>query len=166
MIVLAYIGNHAKDTLMVRLGWALIRLVQTGKFKRVTHTECVLVGDHYARCTIASSSVRDGGVRIKPDIALARGNWAAFEVRGLSRERSRHWFEAHDGEVYNMVAAIATKLPIFHSLALMLAGYFCNWSCLASCGLKRAHRETPSQSIERLVREHGAVDVTEQFFKD
>lgn len=81
-------------------------------------------------------------------------------------EKSRHWFGAHDGEAYNMVGAMATKLPLFRSLAFMLAGYFCNWSCLASCGLKHAHKETPSQSIARLVREHGAVDVTDEFFKD
>lgn len=151
---------------MVRLGWRLIRLVQSGTFKQVTHTECVLAGNNYTLCTIASASVRDKGVRIKPDIALTKGNWLAFDVRALSNEKSRHWFEAHDGDAYNMVGAIATKLPLFRSLALMLAGYFCNWSCLASCGLKHAHKETPSQSIERLVHEHGAVDVTGQFFKN
>lgn len=166
MIVLAYIGNHAKDTLMVRLGWRLIRLVQRGEFKHVTHTECVLAGNHYTLCTIASASVRDKGVRIKANIALTKGNWLAFDVRELSNEKSRHWFEAHDGEAYNMVGAIATKIPLFRQLALRLAGYFCNWSCLASAGLKYAYKETPSQSIERLIREHGAADITQQFFKD
>lgn len=166
MIYLVYIGDHKKDTFCVRLGWAVIRLVQTGEFKQVTHMECVLAGDHYKLCTIASASVRDKGVRIKPHIALTKGNWRVFSVKEFSSEKSRHWFEAHDGEAYNMVGALSTKLPLFRSLALMLAGYFCNWSCLASCGLKNAHKETPSQSIERLVREHGAVDVTLEFFKD
>lgn len=166
MIVLTYIGDHAKDVLRVRLGWALIRLVQRGAFKQVTHMECVLAGNDYRLCTIASSSVRDGGVRIKADIALTKGNWQAFDVPAFPVEKSRHWFEAHEGEAYNMVGAMATKLPLLRQLALRLAGYFCNWSCLASCGLKYAYKETPSQSIERLVREHNAIDVTDIFFKD
>lgn len=166
MIILGYIGNHAKDTTPVRVGWWFTRLVQTGPHKRITHTESVLKGLNYKLCTIASSSVRDGGVRIKPDILLTKGNWAAYDAPSFDPIKSRHWFEAHDGEAYNMIGAIATQLPPLRSLALMLAGYFCNWSCLASCGLKHAYKETPSQSIERLVREHGAVDVTDKFFKD
>jgi hypothetical protein len=44
MIVLDYIGNHSKDTIPVRLGWALTRLVQRGEYQRVTHTEAVHAG--------------------------------------------------------------------------------------------------------------------------
>lgn len=39
MIILGYVGNHAQDSLAVRLGWAATRLVQRGQFARVTHVE-------------------------------------------------------------------------------------------------------------------------------
>jgi hypothetical protein len=166
MIHLLYKGNHDKDTWLVRFGWWLTRRMQRGEFKQITHTEVILAGDNYKRCSIASASVRDGGVRIKENLSLTKGNWLAYEVAKFDAARSRYWFEAHVGEKYNIVAAAATKLTWFQGIALGLAGWFCNWSCLASCGLLGAYKETPSQSCERLVREHGAVDVTEQFFKD
>lgn len=37
-----YIGDHAGDTLLVRTGWALTRLVQRGDWRNVTHCEAIL----------------------------------------------------------------------------------------------------------------------------
>jgi hypothetical protein len=166
MQFLVYIGDHKKDTLLVQAGWWLTRRMQSGEYKQVTHMECVLSGENYKNCEIASSSARDGGVRIKPGVALNKNNWRVLDVSKFDAEKSRPWFEVHRGEPYSWVGAAATKLTAFQFLALALRGFFCNWSCLASCGLYGAHKETPSQSVERLVRDHAAVDVTAKFFED
>lgn len=166
MIFLKYVGNHKKDTLDVQLGWGIIRLVQTGEFQKVTHSECVLAGDNYRKCTIASSSLRDGGVRIKENIELTKGNWRAFEVKEFKEADSLKWFQKYEGEPYNFVGTIATKVPGLRWLALALRGYFCNWACLSSVGIPDAYKETPSQSTKRLVYEYKAQEVTDTFFKD
>lgn len=165
MIHLVYVGNHKNDSLSVRLGWRITRLAQSGEYRRVTHTECVLAGNHYTNCTIASASLRDGGIRIKQNVALTHGNWMAFDVPSHNEMTASNWFQVHLGEKYNMLGAIATKIAGLRWLALKLGGWFCNWACLESCGVLWAHKETPSQSIERLVKDHGAIDVTDIFFK-
>lgn len=165
MITLHYIGDHAKDTWLVRFGWWLTRRVQSGEFKRVTHMECVHAGTNYKLCTIASSSARDGGVRVKPDVALTKGNWLALDVPNYQIEASKKWFTDFDDEPYNWIAAAGTKLPSLQWLGFALRGFFCNWACLAAF-MRDAYKATPSQSCERLVRDCGAVGVTAEFFKD
>ena len=140
--------------------------MQSGPHKLVTHMECVLSGDNYKNCEIASSSARDGGVRIKPNVALTQGHWRVLELAKFDAEKSRPWFEVNRGEPYSWIGAAATKLTVFQFLALAMRGFFCNWACLASCGLYDAYKETPSESVDRLVRDFGAIDITEQFFKD
>ena len=165
MIKLGYIGNHAADTLPVRIGWAATRAVQTGKFKRVTHTESVLSGTNYKRCTIASSSARDKGVRIKENITLTKGHWIALEVPGFNADRSRSWFVLYLGCAYDWVGAIATKLPFLRPISRRFTWFFCNEACLAAF-IHRADSYTPSESFDLLVSRFGAVDVTDEFFKD
>lgn len=166
MKFLIYVGDHKKDTWLVQAGWWLTRRVQSGAFKQVTHMECVLSGANYKNCEIASSSARDGGVRIKPNVALTKNNWRVLDASKFYAEESRTWFDVHQGAPYSWVGAAATKLTAFQFLALALRGFFCNWACLASCGLLGAYKETPSQSCERLARDFGAVDVTAEFFTD
>lgn len=169
MIILGYVGNHAKDTLPVRLGWALTRLMQTGQFKRVTHTECVHAGNNYKLCTIASSSARDHGVRTKSDIALTKGNWIALDVPEFVIAHSRNWFALYDGCGYDWVGAAGTKLHFLRGWQYSLYRFFCNESCLKALPLPfyaRADELTPSECFELLVQRFGAVDVTDLFFKD
>ena len=169
MIILGYIGNHAKDTLPVRLGWALIRLVQTGRFKRVTHTECVHAGNNYKLCTIASSSARDGGVRTKPDIALTKGNWIALDVPQWAIPPSQAWFKAFDGCGYDWLGAAGTKLRFLCNLPYSAERFFCNETspkALPTPYMANPQEYTPSEFFEVLVRDFGAVDVTAEFFKD
>jgi hypothetical protein len=165
MIILGYVGNHAKDTLLVRLGWAVTRAVQKGRFKQVTHTECIHAGVNYKYCTIASSSIRDGGVRTKENIALTKGNWVAFDIPAFPIERSILWFDLHKGLGYDWVGAAGTKLTFLRKCAYSINRFFCNEACLAPFST-RAAEFTPSEFFEYLVDFYGAVDVTEQFFKD
>lgn len=169
MIILGYIGNHAKDTLPVRLGWALTRLVQTGEFKRVTHTECVHAGNNYKLCTIASSSARDKGVRTKPDIALTKGNWIAYDVPQWAIAPSQAWFKAYDGCDYDWLGAAGTKLHFLRGLQYSIERFFCNETspkALPAPYLANSHEYTPSEFFELLVHRFGAGDVTDLFFKD
>ena len=106
MKVALYVGSHAKDALTVRAGWWLTRLVQRGPNKMVTHCEAIHGGTAQA-CTIASASVRDGGVRVKT-VALTPSDWLIFDVPMFQTERSMNWFNQHAGERYSMLGAAAT----------------------------------------------------------
>jgi hypothetical protein len=169
MIILGYIGDHKKDTLLVQAGWALTRLVQTGKHKRVTHTECVHAGNNYKFCTIASSSARDGGVRTKTDIALTKGNWIAFDVTQWSIEPSQAWFKAYDKCPYDWLGAAGTKLPFLRNLHYSVERFFCNETspkALPVSYMANPQELTPSEFFEALERDFGAVDVTDIFFEN
>jgi hypothetical protein len=169
MIVLGYIGDHKKDTLLVQAGWALTRLMQTGKHKRVTHTECVHAGSNYKLCTIASSSARDHGVRTKENIALTKGNWIALDVPSWSIEPSQAWFKAYDGCAYDWLGAAGTKLPFLRNLHYSVERFFCNETTPKALPVSRIanpHALTPAKFFEVLERDFSAVDVTDLFFKD
>jgi hypothetical protein len=169
MIVLGYIGNHKKDDILVRLGWFITRLMQTGKFKRVTHTECVHAGSNYKLCTIASSSARDHGVRSKENIALTKGNWIALDVPSWAIEPSKAWFKAFDGCPYDWLGAAGTKLHFLRNLHYSVERFFCNETtpkALPVSYMANPQELTPSEFFEVLERDFGAVDVTDLFFKD
>lgn len=162
MIILGYIGDHATDTLPVRLGWWMTRHVQSGEFKQVTHTESVLKGDNYKHCTIASSSARDGGVRIKENIGLTKGNWIAADIPCWDVWLAVVWFVANLGKKYAWIGAVATKLFWLHESANRI---FCNQSTGAPFILG-SEQYTPSQFWSIAMSMPGARDVTDEFFKD
>ena len=110
MIILGYIGDHSTDTLSVRLGWGITRWVQRGQYRQVTHTESVLRGTNYKCCTIASSSVRDGGVRIKRNVTLSKGNWIAVDVPSWDVWLAVTWVTARLGAKYDWLGALATRI--------------------------------------------------------
>ena len=169
MIILGYVGNHAKDAIPVRLGWAITRLVQTGKYKRVTHTECVHAGSNYKLCTIASSSARDHGVRAKSDVSLTKGNWIALDVPDFDAEKSKAWFSAYDGFGYDWLGAAGTRLHFLQGWHYSLNRFFCNETTLKALPIPfyaRADELTPSECFELLVSGFGALDVTDKFFED
>ena len=139
MLVAHYIGNHASDALYVRLGWAATRLVQTGDYRRVTHCE-VILGGNCNKAVIASSSWRDGGVRIKQDVKLNPANWLIADVPRWDVHVAALWFVEHEGEPYDVRGALATVLPGHHG-----KGYFCNESALASIGWKCPQIYGPAQ---------------------
>ncbi len=110
MRVALFVGNHDKDTLAVRSGWAITRLAQKGPLGIVTHCEAIHEEYTDGRVRIASTSLRDGGVRPK-DAMLTQDNWRIVDVPRWDVERSMEWFVRHDGEKYDLRGALATVLP-------------------------------------------------------
>jgi hypothetical protein len=162
MIVLGYIGDHKKDTLSVRLGWWLTRWAQSGAYKQITHTESVLDGDNYKRCTIASSSARDGGVRTRENIALTKGHWVAINVPTWNASIAKQWFDEHDGAAYDWWGAAASVLFFLRGA---LDKFFCNESCAAPF-IPTPEQYTPSKFWAIAMAMPGAKDVTDQFFNN
>ena len=80
MKIAFYIGTHASDKFIVRLGVKLTRLVQKGPYGNVTHVEAIHKEYADGTVTIASSSIRDGGVRTKR-VKLTRDNWIIVDVQ-------------------------------------------------------------------------------------
>lgn len=140
MLVALYIGNHAQDTLSVRLGWFLTRLVQKGPYGIVTHCEAILRDYGGGVADIASSSLRDGGVRIKERVQLNPANWWIVNVQQWDAGASREWFVEHKGAPYDKRGAVATVLPGHDG-----EGYFCDEAVAASVGWKTPQCFTPAQ---------------------
>jgi hypothetical protein len=123
MIVLGYIGDHSKDSWTVRLGWALTRLVQRGKFSKVSHVEAVHAVHANGAVDIASASVRDEGVRVKKNVRLNAEKWVAIDVPGWDVADSQDLFERTSGSQYDWRGAASSAL-IF--LGQSGSRWFCN----------------------------------------
>ena len=165
MIVLGYIGDHKKDTLSVRLGWWLTRLAQSGEYKQITHTESVLEGDNYKRCTIASSSARDGGVRqkqITPEAHLTKGHWVAINAPTWDANDAAIWFYNNRGKKYDWWGAIGSIVPFIHGRA---DRWFCNEATGAPF-IQTPEQYPPSEFWALALSMPNAHDVTGQFFND
>lgn len=130
MKVALYIGNHPGDTLSVRLGWWLTRFGQKGPLGIVTHTEAIHAEHADGTVTIASASLRDGGVRTKRCV-LVPAHWMIVDVPQWSTAESVAWFAKHDGEGYDHRGALATILPGKG----VPDRWFCNEAIGASIGL-------------------------------
>jgi len=140
MIVLGYVGNHAKDTLSARLGWVVTRAAQRGQFKQVTHVEGYYgLGDN-GQAIIASASIRDGGVRVK-SANLTRANWVAVDVPLWDARSSLEFVQYQVGKKYDTLGALATVLPVGHSEDR----WFCNEIIGASVGVTSPEIFGPAQ---------------------
>ena len=162
MIILGYIGDHKKDTIPVRIGWWLTRWVQSGPYKQVTHTESVLSGLNYKLCTIASSSARDGGVRIKENISLTKGHWIAVDVPTWDVWLAADWFAKQSGCKYDWFGAIG-------SIVFFIRGSAGKWFCNEATGapfIQTPEQYPPSKFWALALSMPGARDVTTDFFKD
>jgi hypothetical protein len=142
MKIAHYIGNHDKDTPLVRAGWALTRLVQKGEFAHVTHCEAILVEHPDGTVDIGSSSLRDGGVRVKRNVRLTAGNWIIMNVPQFCALRSADWFARHDGSGYDTRGAFASAFPIQWSVD---GRFFCNQAVGAAVGLSSPEIFGPAQ---------------------
>lgn len=163
MKVLAFIGQHAKDDLTARIGWAIVRLAQVGAvYKRVTHVESLLYGPWH-KATIASSSLRDGGVRINRDVRLNPAHWLVIDVPSWDVEKAIDWYDTHQGAKYDWRGAVAT---IFWFLPDSKRSWFCNEAVAAPHGLIDAKRQTPAEFIATLMSFPGSRDVTSEFFSE
>ena len=150
MILLGYVGNHAQDSLAVRLGWAATRLVQRGQFARVTHVEG-FYGLSGGQAIIGSSSLRDGGVRVKY-ANIDPAHWVAVEVPGWNACNSFKFISDHVGEGYDLRGALATVLLGEHDPAR----WFCNEILGASVGLVSPEIFGPAQFMALALSMPGA----------
>lgn len=159
MLVALFIGDHSQDALNVRLGCWLTRQVQKGKYGVVTHCEAILHAYPGGIADIASSSVRDGGVRIKEREQLDPANWWIVDVPQWDVEQARAWFAANLGAPYDWRGAWAAVMPGHHRDG----EFFCNEAVGYSVGLLEAFTFTPSQ-FAAICFTLGR-DVTAQFFQ-
>lgn len=160
MIVLGYIGNHKGHGFRRRAGREMIRLGQFGYTHRnVTHTEMLLSGT-WRDADIASSSLMDGGVRIKTGERLKREHWIAIDVPNWDARSCSIWFFSHNGERYDSRGAIGSVLYGFGQDA----GWFCNEACGASVEQIDPHKMPPAGFINYCLGQPGARLVTEEFF--
>lgn len=107
MRVAHYIGDHAADTLAVRAGWWITRRVQKGPFSGTTHCEAIHAEHGDGSVTIASSSLRDGGVRSKR-VRLDPVHWRIVDVPYWDVRRSIELLARTRGARYDLRGAIAT----------------------------------------------------------
>ena len=142
MKIACYIGSHKKDRLSVRLGWALVRFVQRGHFCNVTHVEAILAEYDDGTVDIGSSSLRDGGVRIKYRVHLNPENWLIIDVPVFNTSRAVRWFNKHNGEKYDTLGAVASALPFRLNSANK---WFCNEAVGAAAGLNSPEIFGPAQ---------------------
>lgn len=165
MIVLGYIGKHKGQGFRAWLGWALIRIAQVGRtWRRVTHTE-ILVGGAAACADIASSSLIDGGVRIKRGVELNRAHWVAVDVPDSimrNTELAKSWFLLREGMPYDWRGAAGSVL---YGLGHRKGGYFCNEAC-GSAMRQIDPQKMPPAGFMAWCMDQGGRDVTAEFFKD
>jgi hypothetical protein len=166
MIVLGYIGAAKEKTFSARIGWALIRLVQTGRtYYRVTHTELLIDGDCNA-ADIASATLLDsGGVRIKLDVALNPAHWMAVDLPDTADrnpQTAAAWFFKHEGQRYDRRGAPGSVLM---GIGQADNEWFCNEACGAALRQTDPHKMPPAGFMAWVMDQPGARDVTAEFFK-
>lgn len=156
MLVAHYVGRHATDGLQSRLGWAIVRAVQRGDYRRTTHVEAVHEEHPDGTVTIASASLRDGGVRPKR-ARLTPGHWLIADVPQWSRQASVELLAETQGLPYDWRGAAATVLP----LRQRDGEFFCTeW--VARPYLRASHIFGPAQ-LAAITMSIGR-DVTAEFF--
>lgn len=107
MKVALYIADHAKDGLLSRLGWWITRRVQKGSYAHVTHCEAIHAEHDDGSVTIASASLRDGGVRHKR-VTLNPDHWLIVDVPQWDVADSIDLLSVTHGDKYDIRGAIAT----------------------------------------------------------
>jgi hypothetical protein len=165
MITLHYTGKP-KRGIAARAGYHATVFGQRAfgpNLKRVTHTE-LLLGGHWHSASIASSSIVDGGVRIRHGVRLNPAHWVALE-RPLHPDHEaslQDWFTRHNGQGYDLFGAVGSVVP-----ALVRHGngkWFCTEAVAAALRYSMPHTLCPAAFyIAELGR--GAVDVTQDFFE-
>ena len=111
MKVAHFIGTHANDDWATRAGWYLTRITQRGPFGMVTHSEAIHAEHSDGSVTIASASLRDGGVRAKERVMLNPAHWLIADMRAWDVERSIELLARTKGQPYDLRGALATRLP-------------------------------------------------------
>lgn len=122
MKVAHYIGEHDGDDVLTRAGWWLTRISQKGPYGIVTHCEAIHAENSDGSVTIASASLRDGGVRAKENVFLNPAHWLIADMQGWDVELSIELLARTKGWPYDLRGALATRLPGNDSSV----SFFCN----------------------------------------
>lgn len=156
MLIAHYIGDHTKDDISARIGWTLTRAVQRGPYKNVTHSEAIHTVHEDGEVTLASSSLREGGVRSKK-VKLNPNNWLISNVPQWYVQDSISLLDRTRGKPYDWRGALATVLPFKESKN----AWFCNeW--VAAPYLQAPHIFGPAQFCTICMSI--GQDVTKEFF--
>lgn len=158
MLVAHYIGNHAADTLLVRAGWAITRYTQKGKYGYVTHSEAIHAEHTDGSVTIASSSLRDGGVRSKT-VFLNPAHWLITDMPGWDVELSIDLLARTQGQEYDLRGALATRLPGNDSSVRWFCNKWVSFPFLRAAGTFGPHH------LAAICMSAGR-DVTQAFFEE
>lgn len=121
MKIAHYTGDHTGDDWLARTGAALTRFGQKGPYGHVTHTEAIHAEHPDGTVTIASASLRDGGVRSKR-ARLNPLHWIITDVPQWDVAQSVLLLAHTEGWPYDLRGALATMLPGRPSDT----AYFCN----------------------------------------
>lgn len=159
MKVACYIGDHAKDDILTRIGWAGTRIVQKGMYAQVTHTEAILAVHPDGTVDIGSATLRENKVRVKERVRLNPRHWLIADVQQWDVDAARAWFIEHDGERYDIRGAFVSWLPIMWQRDRQ---WFCSESIAAAVGMKTPSLYGPSLLAD--VAFSQGRDVTAEFF--
>ena len=110
MKISLYVGDHAKDDWLARFGWAITRYTQKGPYGDVTHVEAIHAEHADGTVTMASASLRDGGVRAKT-VRLNPAHWMIADVPQWDVQDSIDFLAQTNGAPYDWRGAWATRLP-------------------------------------------------------
>jgi hypothetical protein len=121
MLIAHFTGDHSAEGWQSRLGAALTKLGQKGPYSNITHTEAIHQENADGSVIIASSSLRDGGVRSKR-VTLNPAHWIITDVPQWDVAQSVLLLERTRGWPYDLLGALATVLPGRPSDS----AYFCN----------------------------------------
>jgi hypothetical protein len=131
--------------------------------KRITHTE-LLFGGPWHSASIASSSIVDGGVRIKHRVRLNPAHWIALERR-LPRDHEaslQDWFFQNQGKPYDWRGAGGCVMPalVQHDNG----AFYCTEGVASAARYEAPHTFCPA-AFYLVERALGAIDITQQFFE-
>ena len=156
MLIAHYTGDHTGDGLLARIGVSLTRLGQKGPYGHITHTEAIHAEHSDGTVTIASSSLRDGGVRSKRT-QLNPAHWIITDVPQWDVAQSALLLAHTEGWPYDLRGALSTMLPGRPSDK----AYFCNrW---VSAPYLRAAGSFGPHHLAAICLTVGQ-DVTDEFF--
>lgn len=127
----------------------LTRLLDRGPY---SHCELIL-----SNGVSASSSLMDGGVRLKAIQYSTPANWGFMplpDARGVLQARAQAWFEQHEGERYDLWGNLRFATGFAQDSP---DRWFCSEAVMAALGFAEAYRYGPS-GMAALLKHHFQTD--------
>lgn len=114
------------------------RLIRWWTNSPYSHCELVVRGNCY------SSSVRDGGVRVKT-MALPSDKWDLISLPWADADAVTDWFIAHERDRYGWLDLLTGQLLGMHRDH---RGVFCSEACAKALGLRGATQLSPQALLD------------------